>query len=213
MCSSDLPRSVLALLYLDLMLLLGLAVLVARRLVRLWAAHRSGSAGSRLHVRLALLFGVISITPTIIMAVFSALFFTFGVQSWFSDRVRSALNESQAVAEAYLAEHTQVLRADATAFAADVNRQWPQLSLYGEAAITNFLSQQAAYRNLTEALVIGLDGKVVAKTGYYFDLLVKGTLPPDALSQANIGQVAIVTGDNGDRVRADRKSTRLNSSH
>ncbi len=196
------PRSVLALLYLDLFLLLGLAVLVARRLVRLWSAHRSGTAGSKLHIRLVMLFGVISITPTIIIAVFSALFFTFGVQSWFSDRVRSALNESQAVAEAYIEEHKQVLRADVTAFAADLNNRWPQLSLYGESALTGFLGTQAAIRNLTEALVFNADGKVVAKTGYYFDLQAGGTIPPEALSEANIGRVAIVTGDNGDRVRA-----------
>jgi two-component system nitrogen regulation sensor histidine kinase NtrY len=195
------PRAVLVLLNLDLLLLLGLAVLVVRRLVRLWAAHRSGTAGSRLHVRLAMLFGVVAITPAILMALFSALFFTFGVQSWFSERVRSALNESEAVAKAYLAEHQQVLRGDALAVATDVNRQWPQLSLSGQ-ILNNYLSTQAAFRGLTEAVIFTDDWKVVAKTGYTFDLQAGEPIPLQAIAQANIGQVAIVTGDNADRVRA-----------
>ena len=49
----------LILLNIDLLLLLGLVILVARRLVRLWAAHRAGTRGSKLHVRLAILFGAI----------------------------------------------------------------------------------------------------------------------------------------------------------
>ncbi len=102
-------KSVLVLLNIDLLLLLGLAVLVTRRLVRIWAARRAGTRGSRLHIQLALLFGAVAITPTIIIAVFSALFFSYGVESWFSDRVRRALNESDAVAQAYLAEHQHVV--------------------------------------------------------------------------------------------------------
>src|ERR1051325_8968168 len=46
------PAVVLALLYLDLILLLLLAALVAKRLVEVWAARRRGLAGSRLQVRL-----------------------------------------------------------------------------------------------------------------------------------------------------------------
>src|SRR5262249_1608505 len=44
-------KSVLVFLNIDLLLLLGLAVLVARRLVRIWAARRAGIRGSKLHVR------------------------------------------------------------------------------------------------------------------------------------------------------------------
>src|SRR6185369_17129313 len=125
--------------------------------------------GSKLHVRLALLFGVVAITPAIIMAVFSALFFTFGVQSWFSERVRSALNESDAVAQAYLAEHQQVIRGDALAVATDVNRQWPQISAAPQ-LLSGFLSTQVAFRGLSEAVIFTSDWKVIAKTGYTFAL-------------------------------------------
>ena len=60
--------------------------------------------------------------PTIIVAVFSYLFFSFGVEAWFSDKVRTAISESVAVAEAYVKEHQQAIRADALAMANDLNR-------------------------------------------------------------------------------------------
>ena len=110
------PDAVLTLLNLDLVLLLALGALVAKRLVQVWAERRRGLAGSRLQIRLVVLFSLIAVMPTIIVAVFSYLFFSFGVESWFSDKVRTAISESVAVAEAYLHEHQQAIRADALAW-------------------------------------------------------------------------------------------------
>ena len=68
------------------------------------------------------LFSLIAVMPTIIVAVFSYLFFNFGVESWFSDKVRTAISESVAVADAYVQEHQQAIRADALAMANDLDR-------------------------------------------------------------------------------------------
>src|SRR5437764_13036378 len=116
------PNVVLILLNLDLVLLLALAALVAKRLVEVWLQRRRGLAGSRLQVRLVGLFSLIAVLPTIVVAVFSHLFFSFGVQSWFSDWVRTAISESVAVADAYVKEHQQAIRADALAMATDLDR-------------------------------------------------------------------------------------------
>ena len=109
------PRTVTLLLTLDLALLLLLGVLIARRIVYLWIGRRRGLAGSQMHVRLVAVFSLLAIAPAIIMAIFSTIFFYVGVQSWFSERVRTAVNESLAVASAYLHEHQQNIRADALA--------------------------------------------------------------------------------------------------
>jgi two-component system nitrogen regulation sensor histidine kinase NtrY len=116
------PVLVLLLLNLDLVLLLALAAVVAKRLFEVRAERRRGLAGSRLQVRLVGLFSLIAVLPTIIVAVFSYLFFSFGVESWFSDKVRTAITESVAVADAYVREHQQAIRADALAMAADLDR-------------------------------------------------------------------------------------------
>src|SRR5690606_4844378 len=75
------PQAIFFLLNLDLVLLLLLGAVVARRIVNLWVERRRGQAGSRLHVRLVVLFSIVAVTPAILVAVFSALFFNFGIQA------------------------------------------------------------------------------------------------------------------------------------
>ena len=106
----------------NLVLLLPLIAVVAWRLVQVWAERRRGLAGSRIHIRLVVLFSLVAVIPTIIVAVFSYMMFSFGVQAWFSERVRTALQESLAVAEAYLHEHQQAIRYDIISMANDLNR-------------------------------------------------------------------------------------------
>ncbi len=194
--------STLVLINIDLLIVVGLTILVARRLIKLWRAHRAGTVGSRLHIRLVFLFGVIAMTPTVLIAIFSTLFFTFGVQAWFGERVKTAVTESAVIARAYLVEHQQAIKADALAVANDINRQWGQLSS-GEIQIRDqFLSTQVGFRGLTEAVIFSSDLRVIAKAGYTFALQSGEQIPFEAIASANIGQVSVFPGQSSDRVRA-----------
>src|SRR3954454_5150501 len=194
------PRSVLILLNLDLVVLLTLACWVAKRLVEVWLERRRGLAGSRLQVRLVGLFSLIAVTPTIIVAVFSYLFFSFGVESWFSDKVRTAISESVAVADAYVREHQQAIRADALAMAADLDRSAATLAINPQ-YLAPALTAQAAIRSLTEAAVVDRRGQMVARTGLAFALGFED-VSQGALRRANQGEVVIMTNDQDERVRA-----------
>src|SRR5437588_12550661 len=194
------PTLVLSLLNLDLVLLLALAAVVAKRLFEVRAERRRNLAGSRLQVRLVGLFSLISVIPTIIVAVFSYLFFSFGVESWFSDRVRTAISESLAVAEAYLHEHQQAIRADVLAMANDLNRDAMKLSLNPQ-LLEQVVSAQAALRGLSEAVVFDRPGHILAKSSLSFTLGFE-RVPDAAMRRADEGDVAIMTSDNDDRVRA-----------
>ena len=194
------PGVVLTLLNLDLALLLILAAVVAKRLFEVWARRRRGLAGSRLQVRLVGLFGLIAVLPTIIVAVFSYLFFTFGVESWFSDKVRTAISESVAVADAYVKEHQQAIRADALAMATDLNRNAPSFQLNPQ-YLGPVLTAQAAARGLTEAAVLDRNGTMLARTGLVFALGFED-VSKDALRRAAQGEVVIMTDDKEERVRA-----------
>ncbi|MEE2760554.1 MAG: hypothetical protein VYE18_03835, partial [Pseudomonadota bacterium] len=90
---SDLT-TVIALLNLDLALALAIGALLARRIVRIWIGRRFGVAGSRLHLRMVLTFSLAAIIPAILVAVFSGMFLNFGIESWFSERVATAVNQS-----------------------------------------------------------------------------------------------------------------------
>jgi two-component system, NtrC family, nitrogen regulation sensor histidine kinase NtrY len=194
------PGAVLALLNLDLILLLALGAVIAKRLIEVWVERRRGLAGSRLQIRLVVLFSLIAVMPTIIVAGFSYLFFSFGVESWFSDRVRTAITESLAVAEAYLHEHQQAIRADVLAMANDLNRDSVQLALNPQ-HLQQVVSAQAALRGLTEAMVFDRAGHMLARSSLSFTLGFE-PVPDDAIHLADTGDVAIMTNDSDDRVRA-----------
>lgn len=195
-------RTVLVLLNLDLILLLLLGVVIARRLVSLYLQRRQGSAGSRLHVRLVALFGAVATAPAILVAVFSVFFLSNGLEAWFSERIRSSLDNSLAVAEAYLAEHKEIIRADALAMAADLGRIGDPLGAMPD-QLRQAVNAQAAVRSLTEAIVFDSGGRVLARSGLSFtmDMQIE-QLPPSALEQADLGEVVIFTSDTDDRVRA-----------
>ena len=196
----DDPDTVLWLLTLDSILLLALLVLIARRVVSLWANRKQGEAGSHLHVRLVYIFSVMAAVPAIIMTVFSVFFFNYGIQAWFSERVQTAVLESQEVAQAYLAEHKEVIRADTMAMANDIDRQ-ATLFLTNKEAFERAIETQSFLRNLAEVVIFDATGRVIASSGLTFSLEYE-EISTYALEQADNGEVALMTGANEDRVRA-----------
>ncbi len=196
----DDPDTVLWLLTLDLVFLLALMVLVGHRVARLWSGRRQGLTGSHLHVRLVYIFSVMAAVPAIVMTVFSVFFFNFGIQTWFSERVQTAVIESQEVAQAYLVEHREVIRADTLAMANDMDRQ-ATLFLSNKEAFERALETQSFLRNLAEAIIFDSTGRVLASSGLTFTLEFE-EIPKWAMERADNGEVAVMTGSNEDRVRA-----------
>ena len=194
------PVTVRILLFVDLVLVLLLSVVVVLRLVRLWLERRRGLAGARLHTRLVTLFSVVAVAPALIVTLFSLLYLNFGIESWFSERIRTAIDGSLAVAEAYLDEHRKVIGADALALANDVNRARGAL-IDNSPRFNRFLATQASLRGLTEIMVFRRDGRVLGRTGLTFSLLFE-PLPWESMEKANRGEVVIITTETDDRVRA-----------
>jgi two-component system, NtrC family, nitrogen regulation sensor histidine kinase NtrY len=187
----------LALVNLSVLLLLGASL--AGRLVRVWAERRRGSAGSRLHVRLVLLFSGVAVVPALLVAGFAALFFNLGIETWFSDRVRTALEASLQASRGYLEEHRNTIRGDALAMAADLSRARVLLPDNG-IAFARVLATHTNLRNLTEAVVFDpATMRVVANAGYTTSFTLD---PPneEAIADARLGDVAVLPG--GERVRA-----------
>ncbi|MDH5187503.1 MAG: PAS domain-containing sensor histidine kinase [Rhodospirillaceae bacterium] len=199
--------SVEGLLYTDLVLMLLLAVIVIQRVVGMWVERRQGRAGSALHVRLVMMFSLLAVTPAIMVSVFAALFMNFGVHAWFSDRVKTAIESSSIVANAYLQEHLENIRADTFAMASDINRSAANL-IGNEQAFNQFLSNLAAIRSLPEAIVVDASGRIMARSRFSmsieFDLV-----PQEVLGKARNGEIAILTTPQDDRVRAIIKLDRF----
>ncbi len=195
------PSALIVMVVANLAVLLLLGAVLAGRLTRVWVERRRGSAGSRLHVRLVLLFSVVAVTPTILVALFATAFFTLGIQAWFNDRVRTALNEGLEASRGYLEEHRNNIRGDALGMANDLNRAGAML-VNDPYTFAQVLQTQTVLRGLTEAIIFEpVTGQVIAGMGPMEGLGVE--LPPQsAVEQARNGDVAVLGSPDEDRVRA-----------
>lgn len=194
------PRYLLIILALDLVVLLLLGVIIAKQIVRIWVDRQRGLAGSKLHVRITALFAVVSIIPAITMTVFAILFFHYGIQDWFSSRIKKALAESVAVSSSYLEEHQNIVAKDATLMAYDLNQEFPKL-VQDRRTFDHYLTVMSSLRSLTEAIVFNREQALLGRSHLTFALQFE-PVPQWAVQQAQTGKVALLSSNNHDRMRA-----------
>ena len=190
---------VYALVSINLIFLLALGSLIVRRAYGLWQGLRGGATGSHLQMRIVNMFSILAITPTLIVLIFSALFFKYGIQAWFDERVKTGLEESVIVAQAYLEEHKEGIRADAIAMANDLNREL-HTATYNPLQFNQQVEAQASLRSLTEAVVFQRN-RTIARTRLSFSLSFE-RLPVEMIERANAGEIVVLTDDEDDKVRA-----------
>ena len=191
------PNLVFGMVLGNMVVALLLGAVLAGRLTRVWVDRRRGSAGSRLHIRLVLLFSGVAVIPTIVVAVFATFFFHLGIQAWFNEPVRTTLQQSLQAANGYLEEHRNNIRADALGMAADLVRATSFLS-HDPNVFAQVLGVQTALRGLTEAVIFEpVTGQIMASVG-------PATDPPPlwATELARSGDVAVLSSDDSTRVRA-----------
>ncbi|MBB5514789.1 two-component system nitrogen regulation sensor histidine kinase NtrY [Rubricella aquisinus] len=187
----------------DLIYLLLIAGLIARRVAEAVAARRAKSAGSRLHTRLTGVFALVALAPTILVALFAVATINFGLESWFSERVQSVVGNSLEAAEAYQSEHREDLRVDAAVLANYINRNKDRYPFIDPADLRELLStgQQQMQRELSEAYIIDGGGALRARgvLSYLFDY----EQPSESdLRIARAGQIVILEDWENNEFRA-----------
>src|SRR6185437_5047793 len=157
-------------------LLLGV---ILREVWQIVQARRTGRAAARLHVRIVGLFSIIAAAPAILVAIVASVTLDRGLDRLFSTRTRAAIENSLIVAEAYLRDHAQIVRANLMVMAFDLARDEPVLKADHD-KLQQYLTFQASVRGLAAAIVIDKDLNVIASA----DLKIAQTfaMPPrDAL--------------------------------
>ena len=191
-------KSIVIMLVILASMLVLMALVVIQRASTLWRQAKGGLIGTRLQSRIIVMFCVIAVLPTLIVAVFSALFFNFGVQAWFDTRVGNALEDSVQVASAYLNEHQYAIRNDAEGLGQSVQRNL-SVAYANPAAFRTYLTRETNSRNLSEAVVFSRD-RVLARTALSFSLIFE-RLPEAIMDRADQGQ-AVLFGEDEDKIQA-----------
>lgn len=159
----------------------------------------SKEPSSRLHLRVIRAFGFLVIAPIVLLAVFSGLFLHFGMQVWFNQKVQVAIHESQAVAQAYLKEHQEVIKQNVRIMARGLQENLPQL-LTNKTLLDGFLTLQSDLLSLTEVVLFSRDGNVVGRSQFSFSLEFEGISGVN-LERARHG-IVIYPNQRNDRVIA-----------
>ena len=177
----------------DLVYVLVVAALVLATVLRVVAARRAQSSGSRLHLRLSALFAAVALVPTVLVAIFAVLTINVGLEGWFSDRVRNVVGASRAAAEAYEFEQRRDLIADARTLAARIGLAY-QAGLVGDdGGLRQLLTAEQAQvqRGLREAFLVDGTGEIRARgeRSYLFDFEKPGA---EDLARAAAGETVVI---------------------
>ena len=189
-----------AVIFVAILLLLMLAFFVGRQLLRLWHERKQRLAGAQLHLRLVMLFGLITAIPSILVALFAVSLIDYSLRGWFADRISTAVNESVEVASAYFEEHARSVRGQILTMANDINREAPRL-VNNQKLLNEYLSNQTVLRNLSESVIVDGAGRIKAKSQFAFAISfskIDGAL----LDQAREGDVIVITPEDNNKIQA-----------
>ncbi|MGI4776120.1 MAG: histidine kinase dimerization/phospho-acceptor domain-containing protein, partial [Janthinobacterium lividum] len=188
------PSKIIGLILSDLIVILVITVLLARRFLHDIAKARGTHDSSKLQNRIIIAFSLVAAVPTIIISVFSAYFFNFGIQSWFDNKLSRVLEQSIIVGESYIAEHTIQLKQTALSLADDLSEMYYDL-IHDPILFNKTLNGEAEMRSLSEAIVFQRSTNIVlAQTSLSFSLSFT-TIPVHLLDRADKGGTVEVRSD------------------
>jgi nitrogen fixation/metabolism regulation signal transduction histidine kinase len=157
----------------------ALLVLVLVAFWRLYSRYKAGKFGSRLMVRLMLLFAGIGILPGLVVFMVSVQFVSHSIESWFDVKIEAALDSGLNLSRAALDEALADLNANAGTVAATLAGQ-------GEGDAQTILTRALDDGDgMQTALLLNEAGKLVASaTEDRHTVLVSDLPTPQMLKQA-----------------------------
>jgi len=183
----------------DIIVLLCISGIIARRVFQLWLSHRRGMVGAKLHSRLMVLFGLVALFPMIAVFGFFVIFLNYGLDTWFGDRVKSAIESSLNVANSYIQEQQQRIGNDTLVMASEA-RQQNYFDIIDPDRGRNFLDRENYTRNLSESAIITGSHQIVASSSLSLLTAFNLGIPDPAFVKARDGKAVVLPSADGDRV-------------
>ncbi|WP_342259534.1 PAS domain-containing sensor histidine kinase [Candidatus Tisiphia endosymbiont of Metellina segmentata] len=188
------PSRVIGLILVDLAVFLLLGILLARKFLRDFIDKGERETSSKLQNRIIIAFSLIATIPTIIVSVFSAYFFNFGIQSWFDKKISAVLDQSIIVAESYIDEHKLQLRETALSVADDLTEMYYNL-IHNPLSFNEALNTEVEMRSLDEAIVFHRPTNTVIANTFLSFAISFATIPAHLMKRAELGEIVEIKSD------------------
>ncbi len=175
----------------NLLVIVGLAAAVVWRVGKL-ARERQTDAGARLRLRFVQMFAIAAVAPALVVALFFGVLVTRGVENWFSERVRTAVENGASIARTYVDQQTSAVGSDLQAMGEDLSQPRVIAMFPTRLTFSRALEDLAQLRNFVAVYVIDGQGQVLARAEAP-QAPAYSAPPPATLAEARSGDVLPVS--------------------
>lgn len=169
------PREVASILYFDLAFIVIFLFLAWNKITFIWGNRHKRS--SRFTLKLISIFSFISILPSILMCIFTSLFFHNGLESWFNKRNQTALRDSLNVASSYLEDTQKSALGDCISISRAIEGQLNNMAIPEnwesddkfERTLGGMLDDFCRLKDMSSAILV-TEEKIIAHTKYSVSL-------------------------------------------
>jgi len=110
------------LLIIDIFLLIVFFTLIFKNFYRFYYTGKKNKKGYQTNLKYISVFSLFTVTPSLIVAIFSLFIFNFGIQNYFDKQITRAVNNSFDVAKNYLEESKENVLSDVILMSVGLNR-------------------------------------------------------------------------------------------
>ena len=157
-----------------------LLVLVAANIHAVVRQVRKRKAGSRLTLRMVLLFVMLSMAPAVIVFYYSMQFLHQGIDSWFDVQIDQAMEDALELSQAALDQRMGHLLKETKQMAV-------QLASMPDSLITVRLAELRAQSSATELTLLSSVGRIIVSNSIYPESIVPNLPTESILSQLKHG--------------------------
>jgi two-component system, NtrC family, nitrogen regulation sensor histidine kinase NtrY len=140
---------------------LAIACIVGFQIVKLLKARKRQAAGAGLHFKITGVFSLVALFPAVLLAIFATVSIERTFNAFFSNRVKSIVNNSVEVAQSYMQESGQVIRSDMAGIAREIEEN-AALFRDDRAAFDKLFAAVVSIRAVPSAFIIDANGTLLS---------------------------------------------------
>ena len=148
------------LLIIDFLLLTIFFTLIIYKTYKILKERRKGKLGSETSIRYILFFSTTTLLPSVLIALFSLILFSVGLQNFFDKKIKTVVNNSSEVAKNYYEEVRNSIESDILLVNLDVNAK-PSLFYENPNLFARLLASQRLLRRLDEVHLLDSSGNII----------------------------------------------------